>query len=189
MIETDRWTIKRARWFTSIPHASPRKVRVIVIHDMEAPETTHTAEDVANYFATTPTKASAHICVDNDSIIQCVADSDVAWAAPGCNNDGIQIEMAGYGNQSPEQWLDVYSIQMLGLAANATAQYCLKFGIPARHLTNAQLMAGARGIVGHNQVSEVYKLSDHTDPGPNFPWDDFMLRVTTAFQARQAKYA
>lgn len=186
MIETDRWPVVKARWFTALPPTQARHVRVLVIHDMEAPETAHTAEDVARYFATTDTKASAHVCVDNDSVVQCVPDSDVAWAAPGCNSDGIQIEMAGYGNQSTAQWEDAYGQQLLDRAADVAAQYCLKYDLPAVHLTNAELSAGARGIVGHAQVSAVYLESDHTDPGPNFPWDDFMARVRAALTRRGA---
>lgn len=185
MIETDVWPVRRARWFTE--HGPSRAVRVIVIHDMEAPEKGSTAEDVARYFATTDVKASAHVCVDNNSIVQCVADSDVAYAAPGCNSDGIQIEMAGYGNQTRDQWLDEYGVALIDRAADAAAQYCLKYIIPPRHLTNAELEAGERGIVGHVQVSEVYQRSDHTDPGPNFPWDVFMDRVVAYHADRLAR--
>lgn len=66
---------------------------------MEAPEKGDTAENIANYFHTTVKQASAHICVDNNSIVQCVLDNDIAWAAPGANSDGIHIEMAGYAKQ------------------------------------------------------------------------------------------
>ena len=178
MIETDRWPVTTAKWFTAVsPDAMRRKVRVIVLHDMEADEAPDTAQRVADYFATTATKASAHVCVDNTHIIQCVLDNDVAWAAPGCNSDGIQIEMAGYGAQTRSQWTDPYSLAMLENAANVAAQYCLKYTIPPVRLTDDQLSNGDAGLVGHVQVSTVYQRSDHTDPGPNFPWDLFMDRV------------
>lgn len=152
-------------------------VRVIVIHDMEYDERSDAAERVANYFANTDRNASAHYCVDNDSIVQCVWDSDVAWAAPGCNHDGIQIELTGYARQSREEWLDEFGKQMLDRAADLTAQLILKFHLNPKHLTNDELRAGHSGVVGHNQVSEVYKKSSHWDPGPNFPWDYFMELV------------
>lgn len=181
MRETDRWPLVRAKWFTPVnPHLSPpRAVRVIVIHDMEFPERMDTAEVIARDFATrgADSKASAHICVDADSIIQCVLDRDVAYAAPGANNDGIHIELAGYGKQTREQWLDAYGVRLLDNGADAASQYCLKFGIPPDQLTDDALRAGAKGIVGHDQVSRVYQRSDHTDPGPNFPWDYFIERV------------
>lgn len=189
MIETDRWPFVAARWFTLVPIAQRRHPRVIVIHDMEYPEKTTAAEEVAKYFATTDTKASAHLCIDSDSIVQCVRDNDVAYAAPGCNNDGIQIELAGYGNQSREQWMDPYSILLLNNAANAVAQYCLKYDLPVCHLTNTQLANGEKGIIGHYQASEVYKKSDHTDPGKTFPWEWFLERVAVQHAARRAKFA
>jgi N-acetyl-anhydromuramyl-L-alanine amidase AmpD len=70
-----------------------------------------------------------------------------------------------------------FSILVLENAANAAAQYCLKYNIPVKHLTNAELKSGQKGIVSHAQVSEVFKKSDHTDPGKGFPWDHFIDRV------------
>lgn len=187
MYETENWPFIKARWYHAVT-TGRRPVRVVVIHDMEAPETSQTAENVAKYFATTDTQASAHICVDNNSIVQCVKDNDVAWAAPGANADGIQIEMAGYGNQTREQWLDFYGIGLLALVSDATAQYCLKYDLPVRHLTNAELQAGLKGIVGHYQVSAVYKQSSHTDPGLNFPWDDYFIpSVLNFYNARRKR--
>lgn len=181
--ETESWPVVKARHFTK--SNGRRKVRVIVIHDMEAPESSKTAENVARYFATTPTPASAHICVDSDSIVQCVMDNDVAFAAPGCNHDGIQVELAGYARQTLKEWLDPYGLQMLARAADAVAQYCLKYNIPPKRLSDAQLKEGYPGIVGHSQVSAVYRKSTHTDPGANFPWDFFMAAVRTHYEARQ----
>lgn len=192
MIETDNWPFVKARWFTSTPAGTKRKVRLIVIHDMEAPEKGETAENIAKYFATLgeSVKASAHLCIDNNSIVQCVKDNDIAYAAPGANSDGLQLELAGYGKQTRGEWLDDYSRGVLDLAANASAQYGLKFDIPMIRLSNAQLADGvSRGIVGHHQVSEVYKKSDHTDPGPNFPWDHFLARAAEHIAARRAAKA
>lgn len=191
MIDTDLWPVVKARWFTkwASPGSGRRPVRVIVMHDMEAPEKGETAENVARYFATTDTKASSHICVDNNTIVQCVKDNDIAYAAPGCNSDGIQIELAGYGRQTRAEWLDPYSLALIDLGANATAQYCLKYDIPPRQLTNTLLLAGARGIIGHYQASAVYKKSNHTDPGANFPWEHFMELVNVYHRARREVYA
>jgi len=149
-------------------------VRVIVIHSMEAPEGPQTAENVAAYFAKPSTKASAHICVDNNSEVRCVADEDTAWAAPGCNADGLQLELAGYARQTRKEWMDDYSLTMLGRAVKIVAAWCRKYSIPARRLTQAELRAGHKGLTSHADVSAVYKRSDHTDPGAGFPWDWFI---------------
>lgn len=181
--ETETWPYIKAK------HRGPHRsgaVRVLVIHTMEAPETDQTAENVARYFASMPDGrvASAHINVDNNSIVQSVYDSYVAYAAPGANHDGIQIELAGVAGQSQAQWRDKYSQCLLALAADAAAQYCLKYGIPPRQLTDTQLKAGERGIVGHDQVTRVYRKSDHLDPGRNFPWAKFIGIVNACYADR-----
>lgn len=166
--ETDKWPFVKTRYFTK--SSTRRDVRVIVVHSIEAPEKGDTAEQTAKYFQNPKKKVSAHICVDNNSIVQCVLDNDVAYAAPGANHDGIQIEMAGFARQSEADWLDPYSTLVIENAANAAAQYCLKYTIPVRRLTNAKLGDGkTKGIVSHSQVSEVFKKSTHTDPGKGFP--------------------
>jgi hypothetical protein len=87
--------------------------------------------------------------------------------------------------QTSDNWSDDYSQTELALAADAAAQYCLKYDLPVVHLTNDQLQAGDKGIVGHVQVSQVYQQSDHWDPGPNFPWDQFIDLVQAAYDERQ----
>jgi N-acetyl-anhydromuramyl-L-alanine amidase AmpD len=172
--ETESWPFLPARDFLA---AKDRTVRVIVIHTAETPETTKAAENVARYFQHPDSPSSAHICVDNDTIVQCVKDSNVAYAAPGVNNDGIQIELCCFMGQTKTAWLDRYSLALLAIGADATAQYCLKYSIPAVHLTDTMLAAGERGIIGHAQASRVYKKSDHQDPGETFPWSLFMAMV------------
>lgn len=160
-------------------------IRVVVIHDMEAPEGPLTAENVARYFRDSGVVASAHICVDNNSAVRCVPDSATAYAAPGANADGLQVEIAGYARQTRTQWLDDYSKAALKQAAIVTAAWCEKYNLPAVRLTRAELKAGRRGITSHVDVSAVYKQSDHSDPGPNFPWDYLLAEVKTAMGAPQ----
>lgn len=183
------WPFVQARWYTRVGASQGRKIRLVVIHDMEFYERGDTAEVIAHDFNTRPEtqKASAHICVDNNSIVQCVYDSDVAWAAPGANHDGIQIELAGFKAQTRTQWLDEYSVAVLAYAADAGSQYAIKYGIPVRRLTDAQLKDGkSKGFVGHDQVSRVFKKSDHTDPGENFPWDIYLSMVDQFVKDRRA---
>jgi N-acetylmuramoyl-L-alanine amidase CwlA len=182
-METDTWPFVPAKFFQK---GSPgRFVRLVCIHSTESLETKDSAENVARYFQTTSRPASAHVVCDADSIIQCVRDSDIPAAAPGANRDGMHIEICGKANQSEADWLDPYSILALNNAANVCAQYCQKFYIPVKHLSNAELLRGDRGIVGHYQVSEVYKKSTHTDPGKHFVWQFFLERVKAFYDARK----
>lgn len=151
-----------------------KQLRLIVIHTMEAAESPKTAENIAEYFKSGAVVASAHACVDQDSVVVCLPPSDTAFAAPGANADGYQIEHAGYAAQDAAGWNDDASQSMLKLSAAHARSIALAAGIPLKHLTNAELAAGEAGFVGHNQVSDVYKRSNHWDPGPNFPWDQYM---------------
>lgn len=151
-----------------------KQLRLIVIHTMEAAESPKTAENIAEYFASGAVVASAHACVDQDSVVVCLPPSDTAFAAPGANADGYQIEHAGYASQDGAGWADAESQSMLKLSAAHARSIALAAGIPLRHLTDAELAAGYAGFVGHDQVSRVYKRSDHWDPGPQFPWSQYM---------------
>lgn len=154
-----------------------RRVDVIVIHTMEAAEGNSTAENVANYFARGTVVASAHYCIDNNSIVQCVREQDVAYHAPGANSNGIGLEHAGYARQSAGEWADAYSDQMLHRSAVLAADLAKRYNIPVAWLSPADLKAGKRGFTSHANVSAAYKKSTHTDPGPNFPVGKYLQYV------------
>lgn len=152
-----------------------KPLRLVVWHDMETDEYGTAAEDVArNWFAKTTARVSAHICVDNNSIVECVKPGDTAWAAPNANADGYQIELAGRANQTREQWLDAFSASMLKLAAQWVRTNPALRHIPPRWLTDAQLADGVTaGHVTHAQCSRVLG-GNHYDPGKGFPADYLM---------------
>lgn len=155
-----------------------RKARLIVLHDMEAPEAGTTAEGVAQFFAHQPkgpNGSSAHVCVDDNSEVRCVHDRDTAWAAPNANADGLHIEQAGYARQSRKEWLDPYSRHVITRAAKQAARWCIRHRISAHALSNGQLRNGCTGITTHLQVTAVLNNgSGHTDPGEHYPMDVFI---------------
>ena len=158
-------------------HPRREAITLIGIHTMEAPEGNQTAENVARYFLRPDIQASAHWCVDNDSRVRCVLDTDGAWTMPPTNNYSLNIEMAGYAGQTASQWNDSYSNAVLDNCAVCAAEWCKKYGIPVRHLTSAQIANREKGLAGHADVNAVFHASDHSDPGPNFPWDRFLGMV------------
>lgn len=171
---------------TTIPFVQARNytrgrsnaIDLLVIHTMEAPEKPTTAESVANWFAgPTAPQASAHYCIDDNSIVQCVHDEDIAWHAPGANHNGLGFEHAGFAAQTPQEWNDAYSQDLLELSAQLVAQKCEEYHIPVVWLRAADLRAGRRGITGHAQVSDAFHRSDHHDPGPNFPIERYLALV------------
>lgn len=164
----------QAKYVKRVDGSRPR--RKLVMHSMEAPEKGTTAEGTANYFKNPPRPGSAHYCVDNNSIVQCVQTRDIAYGAAGANNDGIHIELAGYARQTRAQWLDEYSTAMLKLAAQLCAVILVpKFHIPVVQLTVAQLKNPlSSGFTTHADVNKAFKEGDHWDPGPGFPMDIFL---------------
>lgn len=185
--ETVAWPRIDAKW----KGGKRGRTTLIVIHTTEYPERATAAEDIARYFASIPAigkKASSHIVVDNLKIIQCVPDSLEAYAAgPTGNSLGIHIELAGYARQSAAEWRDLYSNALLAHAADAVAQYALKYNLPIVRLTDDQLRNGRPGIVGHAQISAVWRESDHTDPGPDFPWMRLIAWARASYEERRAE--
>ena len=164
--------------------AAHRDINWIVIHDMEYPEKTTAAEDCAAFFHNQPhssaTGSSAHYCVDNNSVVQCVRDHDVAWAAPGANETGLHFEHAGYASQTKRDWSDDFSTAMLHRSAELVARKCKRYHIPIRFLSAAEVKAGRSGITGHLQITESGiggPAGTHRDPGENFPWDRYIRYV------------
>ncbi|MDE9365483.1 N-acetylmuramoyl-L-alanine amidase [Luteipulveratus sp. YIM 133132] len=162
-----------------------RPIRVAVFHTMEYPERPTGAEWCLNYFAGKLGKApmaSVHYTCDADSIGQGVREKDTAFTTPGANADGISVEHAGYAAQRDDAtgWQDDYSTRLLDNSARLFADICTRNRIPLVHLSDAQLAAGARGIIGHDQATRVYRKSTHTDPGTHFPWSRFMAAVVKA---------
>jgi len=171
----------QARNYTTVP---TRNIRLIVLHTMEAPEKPGTALAVAKWFASSSApQASAHYCVDDANVVQCVQEHDVAWGAPGANKDGIHIEHAGYAAQTPTQWRDDFSLRMLETSSQVAAEIAQRWAIPLRKLSVPEVRDGkTMGFCGHRDVSVAFARSTHTDPGVNFPWDDYMALVRDAFE-------
>lgn len=168
--------VQAAHW-TDLGHP-PRK-KWIVIHAMEYPEKPNSAEWCARYFAGLEgraPRASAHACVDSDTIVQCVAWEQIAWHAPGANALGIGIEHAGFARQTAGDWSDAYSRMMLELSAWLVAQLCAKFRIPIAFVDSRGLIDGKPGITTHREATLAFKKSTHTDPGPGFPMSDYLAR-------------
>ncbi len=161
-----------------------RAPRCIVIHDMEAPELGTTAEAVGRYFASPAAGGSTQVGVDTDSICRYVADGDTCAGAPGVNADGLHVEHAGYARQSAAEWRDDASLRILEHGALACAEWCLKYGIPVRWLTDDEIRDGAtKGFLTHADATRALRtVGGHTDPGASFPRDYYLSRVNAHIQ-------
>lgn len=179
-----RWPLVQAVTYRWRPDGE-RRIRLGVIHTMESNEKPDTAEAVAAWFGGlrgTPPKASAHACVDSDSVVRCVRAAHDAAAAPGANSDGYHLECAGRAAQGETGWVDGYSTSMLDLAADHMGEVAAIFGLPVRRLTIEEVRSGMFGFCGHVDVTMAFKKSTHVDPGPTFPWDSFLAATEQAAQ-------
>jgi hypothetical protein len=175
----------QARHFTEVSEESPRSPRVIVIHSMEAPEKGTVAESVANYFShmNDGRVASAHYCIDNNSIVQCVQCKDVAYGAKGMNRHGIHLEHAGYAKQTARDWRDKFSDDMLELSAWLCAKILVpKFDIDIKWLSDDEIRNISNpkisGFVTHKMVTEALNIrGGHTDPGNGFPLNVYLEKI------------
>ena len=178
MLDPTKLPFIQARHFVAGNRSS---IDWIVIHTMEAARTASAALDCAHDFATTSDARSAHYCIDNGAIVHCVAEKDIAYAAPP-NTPGMQLEHAGFARLSAAEWQDEYSTTMLRLSAQLSASIAKRFNVPIGWLSAQDLLAGKRGFTSHAHISDAYHRSDHQDPGANFPHDHYLEIVAAAMQ-------
>ena len=176
--------------FVESPHrtrATGRAIDVVVMHTMEIVERPDAAAICARWFQSKVSRVSAHYCVDAETVIQCVPETNVAWHARGGNANSVGVELAGFARQTTAEWDDVYSVAVLRRAAELVADVCRRRRIPVRWLVAGDLLAARRGITGHAEVSRAFRRSDHWDPGDGFPIERFLDSVRVAQQAVRAR--
>lgn len=153
-------------------------VRLVVVHTAETPCEEGRAYNIAAYLANPAVRASAHYVVDPGETVAQVPEEGTAWAAPGANSDGIQIEQAAYAGYSADDWQGADQQRMLReQLAPLVAGICRRWDLPAVWLSAADLLAGRAGVTDHNTVNEAYRASDHWDCGPSFPAAEFIGMV------------
>jgi hypothetical protein len=171
-----------ARWYST--GRDGKAPRFIVIHYTAGAEGRDAAENGAAYDRRRSEQVSTHFFVDSNSIVQEVLIKDRAYAAYSKGNRlGIQIEICGTV-QTRAQWLDSVSDATLTNTARLCAELCKRYGFEPRRLSHAEMRDtwnrfpnGPRGIVGHVDCTVAYGEGDHTDPGPQFPWDVLLTRT------------
>lgn len=178
--------------FTAMPvHPERKRARrptdsaahLLVIHTSE--QTTNgpaTAENLGRAWGTPATRdstgaiinqASYHWAVDADSIIAGVDPSEIAYHAPP-NPLGEAICLTG---RAARDWTAPDVGDQLELAARLAAWRLDVRGWPAEYRTVEEVRRGLPGLCGHITISVAFGKTDHTDPGPQFPWATFLERI------------
>ena len=156
----------------------PGSIDLVVLHTTEGEERPGTAEAVARWLAgPSAPEASAHYCVDSDSVVACVREEDQAWGAPGSNEIAIQVELAGRASQTAAGWADDYSAALLARAAWLVTDVCRRHAIPVAFVDAAGLLRGERGVTTHAAVRDAWHRTTHFDPGLAFPMEAFLRAV------------
>lgn len=186
-----------AAWLALVPFLEARHyrqgrrgdVRFVVVHDMEAPERSDSAEKWVQRTHTQDRVSSVNYGVDDNSLWCAVRPVDEAFHVSAFNKHTVGIEHPGYARQSTAEWLDPYGQRMLARSSVLTAALCKAFDVPVRRATVDDLVnseIGAfpwkGGVVGHIDCTlAAQRLGrpnhGHWDPGPGFPWDHYLGMV------------
>ena len=150
----------------------PKKIKWIVVHDTEG----GSAKSVALMFHRGDAKASTHLVVDEKECFRMLDNKDIPWGAPGANTDGFHIEHVGFASWTRAEWLAHDTTLRRG--AYKAAIHMNAWGIPARWVTKWGLKLGRKGLTTHYDVTQAFSGGQgHTDPGPNFPKDVYLMYV------------
>ena len=116
---------------------------------------------------------SETIVVDDQECWRMLPDLVIPWAAPGANTNGLHIEHCGFARWSRVNWL-MHEPELRRSAFKA-ARWAHKYGIPLRWVGKYGLRLGRKGVTTHADVTKAFPGGSHTDPGPGFPKDKWML--------------
>ena len=152
---------------------------VVVVHTFEAPAS-RTCTWGANFLRTRTDYGSYHWLADALGYTRHLAPwSAETWHETTVNNWSVGISMMAYA----ANWRKITPAQRRNLihgAALGAHRYSRwrvsqgKSAVPARRITRAQALRGVPGFIGHGEIDTARR----TDPGPHFPWNDFLAEYT-----------
>lgn len=154
------------------------KVDLWLIHTQEG---NGNADSLARYLANGANQVSYHYTISEDvndhGVTVCdVVDTDLAsWSVLSANPRSINLCFAGSSVKwSREQWLE--QSRAIDVAAYLCVQDCKKYGI-AMNVMPPPYGKNPPGISDHAYVSRQLRDGNHSDCGPNFPWDVFAAAI------------
>ena len=171
-------------------------IRAIMVHATDGSERMNSAGGVCAWWDVTKykdaktgelkTKArgEAHfVCDPGQVICYAPANRNVPHGNAG-SGWSIGVEITGLAKQTREEWLDQLSRGALTFAAQLCADLCIVHTIEVRKLTpdeikaiNAGTDTTTTGFCAHVDMRDVLKSGTHYDPGPHFPWLEFLVAV------------
>lgn len=148
---------------------------VVVVHTFEAPAG-RTCTWGANFLRTRTDYGSYHWLADALGYTLHLAPwSAETWHETTVNNWAVGISMMAYAANwrkiTPTQRRNL--IRGAALGAHRYSRWRVSQGksaVPARRISRAQALARVPGFIGHGEIDTGRRY----DPGPHFPWADFL---------------
>lgn len=100
-------------------------------------------------------------------VVLCVPESEKPWTQKSANPYAVSYELIGRASRTGADWMR-HKAQLRTVAA-LVAEDCLQYGYPP--------LRRFPGVLGHRDLSAAGFPNDHTDPGPDFPWNTFLFMV------------
>lgn len=144
-----------------------------VVHSLEAPARRGLAWDLAAGWLKNA-GVSPHAMTDPGETVETCPESIIGWHCGNGNQRSRGLEVTGYASWTLAQWTTGDAWEALRLDAKRLAEGCSRANIPLRWLSLGQIRAGERGVCTHFDISQTFGGTNHTDPGPGFPYEAFM---------------
>lgn len=178
--------LNRDRYTTSGVIARKRGV---VVHDSESGDNSYAA--LVSYMKAPGDRDNGHggkygsgyhAVTDGLGGYTLMADASAGpYAAPPTNGTWWHVCIPGAASQTRDDWLlDVSRLHIKGVARFIVDRWREdgeSWDITS-YLIATDLVRGRQGITSHREVSNAWHQSDHSDPGPLFPWDILLSDVT-----------
>jgi len=162
---------RRAMWSPNCDDR-PRNVTWLCFHTQEG---NGTADSLARYLDNPASGVSYNTVGDAAELIDVVPFDRSPWAALGANGRADHFCFGGsFSAWSRQQWLDC---GMLDNAAAWLADRATVRGLPIAYVGTDGVRNNQPGVIGHVDWTRGANEGSHTDPGPNFPWDELIARA------------
>lgn len=152
-------------------------IQAIALHSTESQDRHETKNDlraIRAWFDNPASQASSHIGIDGSGNTELwVPSTEKAWTILQLNSVTLNIEFIGRAAQAAKDWEEV----QIKEGAKWAAYWGIRFGIPMQrgHVkgVNGFPVITKKGIIRHKDLTDA-GFGSHTDPGPNFPMQDFI---------------
>lgn len=154
----------------------------IAIHDTS---NTATAEGEADYATRRTDGISAHFYVDADSVVQSIDTRDRCGHAGSSigNENSVAVEITGMDFHDRAWWLANVAWDLFGrVLAQVIRAHWPDGSFQVRRASVAEMKANpkVKAFYAHDDMRQAWGHTDHTDPGPGFPWDRLFGAVNAA---------